>query len=173
MFVASSTPLRRKLLAGGDRLTMERKIMMYRYSAVAIFAGLWMMLAACAGAHTETPPTEVDGPIVSEGHDQPDREFSDEEIERFAAAYLEVTAIQQDYQHRMDGAGDAEREQLNAESSQKAEEAMADHGLTPNEYNAIAIRLPEDDQLRAQVQAAVRDIEQQRIEETEQQLENQ
>ncbi len=139
---------------------------------VTLAATALLIFAACAGAQRETPQTEVDGPIVSEGDDL-DREFSDEEVMAFAAAYPEVTAIQQDYQSRIEHADDAERQQLNAESRVKSEETMAEHGISPEEYNAIAIQMRDDDELRGRVQSAMRQMEQQRIEETEQQLENQ
>lgn len=130
-----------------------------------------LLLAGCASnTERETPETEVEGPIVSEA-DHADREFSDEEVENFAAAYIEVTAIQQDYQVKIQEAEGAEREQLEAESRAETEAVMAEYGMTPEEYNAIAVRLPEDDELRQRVQQAVQELEQQRVEETEQQLE--
>ncbi len=124
----------------------------------------------CASQGPETPQTEVDGPMVYDGEIEEDREFSDEEIETFAAAYVEVTAIQQDYQRRMQEAEGAERQALGQESSQRAEEAMAAHGLTSQEFNEIAVRLPQDEDLRSRVQAAVQEMEAERIRETEEQL---
>lgn len=144
----------------------------YRWmSIVSLMSAL--VLIGCASGQQETPQTEVDGPIVSQADYDPDREFSDEEVSRFAAAYMAITAIQQDYQTRMEGADAMERERLSAESDEKVEETMGDHGLTPEDYNAIAVRLPDDDQLRARVHEAIRDIEQQRIDQTQQQLETQ
>lgn len=144
---------------------------MREVKAVVFFVSalLWV---GCASSGTETPQTEVDGPIVSEGDADPDREFSDEKIFQFAAAYVDITAIQQDYQYRMQEADDEQqRRRLSDESNRKAEELMAEHGITSDDYNAIVIRLPDDDELRSRVQQAVRQLEEERIEETEHQLE--
>lgn len=142
-----------------------RKIPMVVFVSVLVLVG-------CASSDPDTPKTEVDGPIVSEGEYDPDREFSDEEVATFAATYLDVTSVQQDYQRRIQEAEDEqERRRLSDESNQKAEELMAEHGITPDEYNAIVLRLPDDDELRGRVQQAVRQIEEERIEETEQQME--
>ena len=130
-----------------------------------------VLIAGCASNEPQTPQTEVDGPIVSQADYDPDREFSDEEVASFAAAYLEVTSIQQQYQTRIEAAEGVERQELSSQSTVESEEAMEAHGLTPETYNAIAIRLPDDDELRMRVQSEVRQLEQERIEETEQQLE--
>ena len=130
-----------------------------------------VLIAGCASNEPQTPQTEVDGPIVSQADYDPDREFSDEEVASFAAAYLEVTTIQQQYQTRIEAAEGVERQELSSQSTVESEEAMEEHGLTPETYNAIALRLPEDEELRMRVQSEVRQLEQDRIEETEQQLE--
>lgn len=144
---------------------------MSQVQTVAYFV-LAILLVGCASSGQEGPTTQVDGPIVSEGGDDLDREFSDEEVASFAAAYLDVTSVQQDYQHRMQEAEDEQlRQQLSDESNRKAEEVMMEHGITPADYNAIVVRLPEDDELRGRVQEAIRQIEEERIEETERQLE--
>ena len=136
---------------------------------ICVLGGL--LVVGCASTERETPQTEVDGPIVSEADDDPDREYTDEEVDSFARAYLEVTSIQQEYQQRLEGTEGEQRRQLEAESTARSEEAMADHGLAPDQYNSIALRLPDDDELRGRVQDVVRQLEQERIEETEQQLE--
>lgn len=140
---------------------------------VAWIIGLLIMGGVgCASHGPETPQTEVDGAMVYDGEIDEDAEFSDEEVERFAAAYVEVTAIQQDYQRQMQEAEDeGERARLGQESSQRSEEAMAEHGLSSQEFNAIAVRLPQDEELRNRVQEAVQGQESQRIEETERLLE--
>ena len=141
------------------------------WNLLLIAAVVAVLSAGCASNEPQTPQTEVDGPIVSEADFDPDREFCDEEVASFAAAYLEVTSIQQQYQTRIEAAEGVERQELSSQSTVESEEAMEEQGLTPEEYNAIAIRLPEDDELRTRVQSEVRQLEQDRIEETEQQLE--
>ncbi len=140
--------------------------------SIIFFTTCLVVVAGCASSGDDGPTTEVDGPIVSEAQFDEDRQFSDEEVISFAGAYIEVTAVQQKYQHRMQDAEDEQQlQQLSDESAIKAEEAMGEHGLTPAEYNAIVVRMPDDDELRGRVQQAIHDIEEERIEETERQLE--
>lgn len=138
---------------------------------IVVVAAIISLIVGCASSGPETPQTEVDGPVVSEGEYDPDREFSDDEVATFARAYVQVTAIQQDFQTRIQQAEGGERQELIEESSIRSEEAMAEEGLTAQEFNAIAVRLPDDEDLRGRVQSAVQDIESDRIEETERQLE--
>lgn len=143
-----------------------------RRVATMAFLASTLVLVACASSGQETPQTEVDGPVVSEAQHDPDREFSDDEVDSFAAAYIDVTSVQQDYRQRIQAADDEQmRQQLSEQSNAEAEEKMREHGMTPAQYNAIAVRLPEDDELRQRVQQAVQQLEEERIEETEQQLE--
>lgn len=138
-----------------------------------VLAGMTMLLWAvgCASTGDETTTTQVDGMVVSQGDDDWDREYSDDEVEAFAAAYVEVTNIQQRYQRQMAEADEAQRQELSRESAVRAEEAMLSHGVTPQEYNGIAVRLPDDEELRQRVRDAVQELEAQRLEETQRNLE--
>lgn len=142
---------------------------MRRITLVTI--GAMMFLFGGCASQPETPQTEVDGPVVSEGHYE-DREFTEDEIDSFARAYLEVTAIQQQYQAEIERTeSPEERQRLSHESTVESEAAMQEHGIVPETYNEIALRLPDDDDLRARVHETIRDIEEERIEETQRQLE--
>lgn len=144
---------------------------MKRFTTIAI-ATICLLLAGCANSQSNTPTTEVEGPIVSESQPGQDREFTDEEIEGFAAAYNRVTSIQQEYQTQIAEAEGAERERLQTESRQKTEEVMNEAGVTPETYNAIAIQMSDDPELRERVQQALQKRNEERVEETQQQMEN-
>ncbi len=144
---------------------------MREVKAVVFFVSA-LLLIGCTSSGPQTPTTEVDGLVVSEGDHDPDRQFSDEEVANFAAAYLSVTSLQQEYQLRIQEAqDDEERRRLSDESNEKTEEAMGDHGITPDEYNAIVFQMRDDEELRGRVQQAIRQLEEARIEETERHLE--
>lgn len=136
-----------------------------------VVAGL--LVVGCASSGPETPRTEVDGLVVVDGDEDFDREFSDAEVATFAAAQLEVRAIQQRYQAQIAEAEGEERQHLIAEGDQRTEAAIAEQGMTTGDYNSIAVRLPDDEELRERVGVAMQELEAQRIEETEQQLESQ
>lgn len=138
---------------------------------IAVFAvGFVLLLAGCA-SQQEGSRTEVDGPVVSQGDNLEDREFTDDEIDSFARAYLDVTTIQQSYRTEIQNAeSEEQRDQLSRESTIDSEEAMQEHGITPDTYNAIAVRLPDNEQLRGRVQEAIQQVEQERVEQTQQQL---
>lgn len=136
---------------------------------------IWAMAMAlaigigCASGGDEGSRTEVEGMVVSDsvGDQDWDREYTDDEVQAFAAAYTEVTSIQQDYQRRMADVDEAQRQQLSQESAARSEEAMGEHGISPDQYNAIAIRLPDDEDLRQRVAQAVQQMESERREETQ------
>jgi hypothetical protein len=136
-------------------------------AVVLVFCGM-----GCASTGDEASTTQVDGMVVSDGADDWDREYSDEEVEAFAAAYVEVTNIQQRYQRKIADADEGQRQTLSRESAELSEEAMLSHGVTPQEYNGIAVRLPDDDELRQRVHHAVQEMETRRLEETQRNLES-
>ncbi len=134
-----------------------------------VFAMSCLFVIGCSSS-PEPPPTEVDGMVVSEGEDDMEREFSDEEVALFAETWVEVTAIQQQYETQMQEAEPAERDELVEESTMRSEEVIVEKGMTPQEYNAIAVRMPNDDELRQRVRTAIQQRDAQRVEETERQL---
>ena len=144
-----------------------------RISRLIYFAMTGLIVGGCASSDPEPPPTQVQGMVVSDGIDDPDREFTDEEVALFASTYVEVTAAQQRYDMEMLEAEDEERERLNRQSQIHAEEIIYEHGMTPEEFNAIAVRLPLDDDLRERVRMAIQQRDQERIRKTQDLLESQ
>ena len=141
--------------------------------AVIFTASALLFVVACSSSEPATPQTKVDGMVVSDGTGDMDRELTAEEVAQFAEAYVEVTAIQQQFAIRLQEADEMEHEELIEERDRRSEEAIYDSGMTSEEFNFIAVRLPDDDALRARVRTAIQERDEQRIEETGQQLETQ
>lgn len=145
---------------------------MQRLIVVVLTMSIFGFAVGCASTGEEDSGTRVEGAVVSQGDQDWDREYTDEEVESFAAAYVEVTNIQQRYQAQMSEAGEEERAELSRQSAAESEEAMLAHGVSPDQYNAIVLRLPDDDELRERVGNAVQQLESQRIEETQRNMDS-
>lgn len=145
---------------------------MQRLIVIALTMSLLGLAFGCASTGEEDSGTSVEGAVVSQGDEDWDREYSDEEVESFAAAYVEVTSIQQRYQSQMPEADEDERAELSRQSASESEEAMLAHDVSPDQYNAIVLRLPDDEELRERVRTAVQKLESQRIEETQQNMDS-
>lgn len=143
-----------------------------RRSKLIVFTAIILMAFGCASSDPDPPPTEVDGMVVADGEEERDYEFTDEEIAQFAEAYVEVMALEQQYEVQIQEADESEREQLAAERDERAEEAIEASGMTSEEFNTIAVLVPRDEELRARVHEAIQQRDEQRIEETERQLES-
>jgi hypothetical protein len=130
---------------------------------VALFA---VVIVGCASSSAqEESKTEVSGTFVFDGDDL-DREYTDEEIDQFARAYIEVMAIQQRYYLPISQAPSPEESQaLIEESEARSQEVIYEHGLTMQEFNAIMVRMPSDDELRGRVHAAIQRQEAERLQE--------
>ncbi len=135
---------------------------------IVVVAGLFLLAftVGCASTGQEESRTEVSGGLFVYDGDDYDREYSDEEVEQFARAYIEVMAVQQRFHGPItQAATPEERQALIEESEVEAQAVMYDHGLTVQEYNAIAVRMPEDDELRGRVQRAIQANEEERLRE--------
>ncbi|MGV6875040.1 DUF4168 domain-containing protein [Pseudochelatococcus sp. B33] len=72
--------------------------------------------------------------------------ISDQKIEAFAVAYLEVQKVRQDYSARIEATPDANaQQQLQAEAGQKAVQAVENSpNISVNEYNTILTAAEKD-----------------------------
>ena len=79
-------------------------------------------------------------------------ELSQDQIETFADAAIEVQRVQQDFDAQVQAAQDAEEiEQLQQQAQQDAQQAIQDKGLSLDEYNAILQAANQDPQLYAMI----------------------
>lgn len=129
--------------------------------AVLLIAGI--ALGACASTgEEERTTTTVSGGFVADEADM-QGEVTDEEVERFAQAYIEVMAVQQQYHPRIQRAEPSERDALAEEGEEKVEAIIASYGMTTPQFNAIAVRLPLDEELRRRVQIEIQAQEEERL----------
>ncbi|GGX70733.1 DUF4168 domain-containing protein [Saccharospirillum salsuginis] len=110
----------------------------------------WMSLALVLGfaaaavpAHAEdTDPAQPQAP-----------EVSDETLEQFTTAMADVRSIGQVYSDRIANAEDTEAAQaLQRDAQEKMMSAVEDAGLSVQQYNAIAQRMNQDEELMERVQ---------------------
>lgn len=90
----------------------------------------------------------------------PQAEFSQTQIQAFAGAAREVGEVQQSYDLRMQEAADAEEmQQLQQEAQNQMVAVVEEHGLSPDEYNAILQAAHADQALYQEIVQAMQTLE--------------
>ncbi len=90
---------------------------------------------------------------------QPDQTtFSDDQIDRFVDAYLDIIDIQEEYTAQIEGTDGAEEaRELQEQANDEMVAAIEDNGLTVPEYSEIANAMDMDPELRDQVSAQIQE----------------
>ena len=79
----------------------------------------------------------------------PQKEITGEILEPFAGAYKEVSQIHTTYEQRIiESNGPTQADALQQEANQKMIQAVADHGLTIEDYNTIFKNIEKDPALK-------------------------
>lgn len=113
---------------------------------LSISAGL--CAAPLALAETAPQTTTSTTPVT-----QAQPQISEEKVDQFVTAYVEVQKINQDYSEQLQAAEVPEKAtELQQEAQTKMQEAVTDSGLTIPEYQQIASRAGQDQDLRARIQ---------------------
>ena len=95
------------------------------------------LVAAPVGAQQEQQQQQPPQP-GSPQDVTPQTSFSEEQIDAFAAAAQDVTRLQQEYDTKLQTAGnEQEVETLRGEAADAMMNVLEDQGLTPEEYNSI------------------------------------
>ena len=148
---------------------MERKFRRQKSSgSLMVLGSLLVMvsglvLGACASsAQEERSTTQVSGGFAADEADL-QREIDHDEVARFARAYIEVMAVQQQYYSRARDAEPSRRAELVAEEEERVEAIIASYEMTTSSFNAIVVRLPTDDELRRRVQIEIQAQEEERL----------
>ena len=116
-------------------------------TAAAVVAAF--LLAAPAGAQQQPPQAQQ--PTTPQGA-QPSAEFSESQLDAFAAAAEDISRLQQEYDAKLQGAGsDEEAETLRGEAADAMMGALEDQGITPEEYNSIVAAAQADPALYAAI----------------------
>jgi len=83
------------------------------------------------------------------GEQQQQQDFSDEELDQFNDARKAVEEVRNEYAGKLQGVEDADKaRELQTEASQKMAEEVRDAGLDVETYNAIAMAMRTDPELR-------------------------
>lgn len=113
---------------------------------LSISVGLGAMpLALAENAPQTTTPT---APVT-----QAQPQISEEKVDQFVTAYVEVQKINREYSEQLQATEVPEKAtELQQEAQTKMQEAVTDSGLTIPEYQQIASRAGQDQDLRARIQ---------------------
>ena len=90
-----------------------------------------------------------------EMEEPPEVDVSDEEIQSFAAAMIDVQELGQEWTQRMQETEDQEElSQMQQEAQEEMIGAIEDHGMTVEEYNEIATAAQQDPELAQEIEQA-------------------
>ena len=97
-------------------------------------------------AEQQQPMQQQEAPAVEE------HSFSDDELEQFAQAFVEVEEVRNEYGPRLGEAEDMESAtEIQQEANELMTSAIEDNGLTVETYNAIAQSTQADPELREKI----------------------
>lgn len=97
---------------------------------------------------------EAEGDMEMEG-EAPDIDVSDEDIENFSAAMVDVQELGQEWTQRMQETDDQEElSKMQEEAQEEMIGAIEDHGMTVEEYNEIATAAQQDPELAQEIEQA-------------------
>lgn len=96
--------------------------------AAAALSAAWLLPVSGVDAQTPAPSPGMSGQSVN---------ISDQKLDAAAAAIQRVSAIKQGYQQKMEAAPASDRGRLADEASDEMVKAVAEQGLSVEEYNSI------------------------------------
>jgi polyhydroxyalkanoate synthesis regulator phasin len=84
---------------------------------------------------------------------QPQAQISEDKVDKFVDAYVEVQKINQEYTAQLQATGEpAKATELQQEAQTKMQEAVTDTGLSIPEYQQIAALAGQDQELRSRIE---------------------
>lgn len=106
------------------------------------------------------PATAPGGETAQPAPATPGSGYSEAEVETFAAAFLEVMAVQQSFQERAATAQSPEEAQsLQTEFEAEVEQAVESEGMTMDRFQDMAEALQSDPALQQRVEAELREAQ--------------
>lgn len=85
-------------------------------------------------------------------------EVSDQQLEQFADAQLQITEIQQDFAGRLQEVDDPEQaHELQVQANEEMTEAVEEIGLSVQDFNEIAMAIQNDPELQQRLTALLQD----------------
>ena len=126
-----------------------------RTSALAAVVAACLVAAPVGAQQQQQPPQPGSPQDVT-----PQTSFSEEQIDAFAAAAQDVTRLQQEYDTKLQTAGnEQEVETLRGEAADAMMNVLEDQGLTPEEYNSILQAAQADPALYTAIVERMRTVE--------------
>ena len=117
---------------------------------VAAVAAVTLLLPFAASAQTQSSPSPAPttAPVAKTA-------VSDQQITQAAVAMQKVMSIRQTYNQRMDSAKPEDRGRIAEEGQTAMKQAVADQGLSVQQYNAILQLAQNDPDVRAKLMSRV------------------
>jgi len=117
---------------------------------VAAVAAVTLLLPFAASAQTQSSPSPAPttAPVAKTA-------VSDQQITQAAVAMQKVMSIRQAYNQRMDSAKPEDRGRIAEEGQTAMKQAVADQGLSVQQYNAILQLAQNDPDVRAKLMSRV------------------
>lgn len=124
-----------------------------RTSAIAAVFGLAFAATAYAqtGANPEQGQQAAPPPVPQEqAYSEP---VSDEKVEQFVSAYTDMQGVREDYAQQLHEVEDPEQATaIQQEAQEEMQNAITEAGLSIDEYQDLAARINQDQELLEQVQ---------------------
>lgn len=120
--------------------------------AASLLASAGTFVQAQGGQQQGQPPQQQQGYPQQQQYQAAPAEFSDRDLEKFAQAREGVEKVRANYSEKLGGVQDPDQaQQLQAEATDKMVEHVEDAGLEVTTYNAIAVAMQQDPQLRQRI----------------------
>ncbi len=115
------------------------------------------MLAIAAAALMLAAPIAAQD-YQMEQQQQPQTEVSDQQLQQFAHAQIQISEIQQDFSARLQGVEDAEEaHELQVKANEEMTDAVEEAGLDVQSFNEIAMAIQNDPELQQRLTAMLHD----------------
>lgn len=122
--------------------------MKIRHVAMSAIAAVAMMLAGPIAAQDYQMESQQPTPT----------EVSDQQLQQFATAQMQISEIQQDFSARLQGVEDAEEaHELQVKANEEMTDAVEEAGLDVQAFNEIAMAIQNDPELQQRLTAMLHD----------------
>jgi hypothetical protein len=131
------------------RRAKERKMRLITTSlAAVVVTAAWQFAIPIANAQVETPSPGLSAPAPN---------ITDQKLDAAAAALKRVAVLQQTYRQRLaQAAAQADKDRITAEADTALTNAVADQGLTVEEYFSIMEVAQNDPEVRGKILQRIR-----------------
>ncbi len=94
----------------------------------------------------------------TEQQQQPTKDVTEQDLEKFAKAQVQISEIQQDFAGRLQGVDDPEQaHELQVKANEEMTEAVEEVGLDVESFNEIAIAIQNNPELQQRLTAMLQD----------------